>query len=191
MIGRLSGILLEKTPPEVVLDCHGVGYEVQVSMGTFYNLPSLGEPVALLTHMVVREDAQLLYGFATASERGAFRELIKISGVGPRTALAVLSGMSVSELAQAVSRQESGRLTKVPGIGKKTAERLLLELKGKLGADLGAAGATVVSDAQADIQQALLALGYSDKEAALALKALPQDVGVSEGIKLALKALAK
>ena len=141
--------------------------------------------------MVVREDAQLLYGFATASERGAFRELIKISGVGPRTALAVLSGMSVSELAQAVSRQESGRLTKVPGIGKKTAERLLLELKGKLGADLGAAGATVVSDAQADIQQALLALGYSDKEAALALKALPQDVGVSEGIKLALKALAK
>ncbi|MEY3381761.1 MAG: Holliday junction branch migration protein RuvA [Hylemonella sp.] len=191
MIGRLSGILLEKNPPEVVLDCHGVGYEVQVSMGTFYNLPSLGEPVALLTHMVVREDAQLLYGFATASERGAFRELIKISGVGPRTALAVLSGMSVSELAQAVSRQESGRLTKVPGIGKKTAERLLLELKGKLGADLGAAGATVVSDAQADIQQALLALGYSDKEAALALKALPQDVGVSEGIKLALKALAK
>ena len=191
MIGRLSGILLEKNPPEVVLDCHGVGYEVQVSMGTFYNLPSLGEPVALLTHMVVREDAQLLYGFATAAERGAFRELIKISGVGPRTALAVLSGMSVSELAQAVSRQESGRLTKVPGIGKKTAERLLLELKGKLGADLGAAGATVVSDAQADIQQALLALGYSDKEAALALKALPQDVGVSEGIKLALKALAK
>ena len=191
MIGRLSGILLEKNPPEVVLDCHGVGYEVQVSMGTFYNVPSLGEPVALLTHMVVREDAQLLYGFATASERGAFRELIKISGVGPRTALAVLSGMSVSELAQAVSRQESGRLTKVPGIGKKTAERLLLELKGKLGADLGAAGATVVSDAQADIQQALLALGYSDKEAALALKALPQDVGVSEGIKLALKALAK
>ena len=191
MIGRLSGILLEKNPPEVVLDCHGVGYEVQVSMGTFYNLPSLGEPVALLTHMVVREDAQLLYGFAAASERGAFRELIKISGVGPRTALAVLSGMSVSELAQAVSRQESGRLTKVPGIGKKTAERLLLELKGKLGADLGAAGATVVSDAQADIQQALLALGYSDKEAALALKALPQDVGVSEGIKLALKALAK
>lgn len=191
MIGRLSGILLEKNPPEVVLDCHGVGYEVQVSMGTFYNLPSLGEPVALLTHMVVREDAQLLYGFATASERGAFRELIKISGVGPRTALAVLSGMSVSELAQAVSRQESGRLTKVPGIGKKTAERLLLELKGKLGTDLGAAGATVVSDAQADIQQALLALGYSDKEAALALKALPQDVGVSEGIKLALKALAK
>jgi len=191
MIGRLSGILLEKNPPEVVLDCHGVGYEVQVSMGTFYNLPSLGEPVALLTHMVVRVDAQLLYGFATASERGAFRELIKISGVGPRTALAVLSGMSVSELAQAVSRQESGRLTKVPGIGKKTAERLLLELKGKLGADLGAAGATVVSDAQADIQQALLALGYSDKEAALALKALPQDVGVSEGIKLALKALAK
>ncbi|MFZ9298195.1 MAG: Holliday junction branch migration protein RuvA [Hylemonella sp.] len=191
MIGRLSGILLEKNPPEVVVDCHGVGYEVQVSMGTFYNLPNLGEPVVLLTHFVVREDAQLLYGFATNPERAAFRELIKISGVGPRTALAVLSGMSVAELAQAVSRQEAGRLTKVPGIGKKTAERLLLELKGKLGADLGLPGASPVSDAQTDILQALQALGYSDKEAALALKALPQDVGVSEGIKLALKALAK
>lgn len=190
MIGRLSGILLEKNPPEVVLDCHGVGYEVQVSMGTFYNLPSLGEPVALLTHMVVREDAQLLYGFATASERGAFRELIKISGVGPRTALAVLSGMSVSELAQAVSRQESGRLTKVPGIGKKTAERLLLELKGKLGADLVTTGSASHDHAN-DILQALVALGYSDKEAALALKSLPPDVGVSDGIKMALKALAK
>lgn len=191
MIGRLSGILLEKNPPEVVVDCHGVGYEVQVSMGTFYNLPNLGEPVVLLTHFVVREDAQLLYGFATNPERAAFRDLIKISGVGPRTALAVLSGMSVAELAQAVSRQEAGRLTKVPGIGKKTAERLLLELKGKLGADLGLPGASPVSDAQTDILQALQALGYSDKEAALALKALPQDVGVSEGIKLALKALAK
>lgn len=191
MIGRLIGILLEKNPPEVLLDCHGVGYEVQVSMSTFYNLPNLGEKVSLLTHFVVREDAQLLYGFGTPAERDAFRQLIKISGVGPRTALAVLSGMSVAELAQAVSLQEAGRLVKVPGIGKKTAERLLLELKGKLGADMGVAGVQPASDAQADILQALLALGYSDKEAAAALKALPAEVGVSEGIKLALKALAK
>ena len=146
--------------------------------------------MSLLTHFVVREDAQILYGFATAPERAAFRELIKISGVGPRTALSVLSGMSVGELAQAVTLQEAGRLIKVPGIGKKTAERLLLELKGKLGADIGMPLAPV-DDAQADILQALLALGYSDKEAAAALKALPKDVGVSDGIKLALKALAK
>ena len=190
MIGRLSGLLAEKNPPEVLLDCQGVGYEVLVPMSTFYNLPAVGERVTLLTHFVVREDAQILYGFGTAAEREAFRQLIKISGVGPRTALSVLSGMSVTELSQAVTRQEAGRLVKVPGIGKKTAERLLLELKGKLGADLGAPAAAV-GDAQGDIQQALIALGYSDKEAAAALKGLPQDVNVSEGIKLALKALAK
>lgn len=194
MIGRLSGTLLAKNPPEVLVDCHGVGYEVQVSMNTFYHLPALGQPVTLLTHFVVREDAQLLYGFGEDAERAAFRELIKVSGVGPRTALAVLSGMSVAELAQAVTQQEMGRLLKAPGVGKKTAERLLLELKGKLGADIGVAGAGAaakVHDAQADIQQALLALGYSDKEAAAALKALPKDVDVSDGIRLALKSLAK
>ncbi len=190
MIGRLQGLLAEKNPPQVVVDCHGVGYEVDVPMGTFYNLPALGERVTLLTHFVVREDAQLLYGFGTAAERSAFRQLIKISGVGPRTALAVLSGLGVADLAQAVTLQEAGRLVKVPGIGKKTAERLLLELKGKLGADIGPHTA-VANDHQADILQALLALGYSDKEAAAALKALPADVGVSEGIKLALKALSK
>ena len=190
MIGKLTGTLLEKNPPEVLVDCHGVGYEVLVPMSTFYNLPGVGEQVSLLTQFIVREDAQLLYGFATARERQAFRELIKISGVGPRTALSILSGLGVQDLAQAVSLQESGRLVKVPGIGKKTAERLLLELKGKLGADMGAR-AHVANDSQADILQALLALGYSDKEAAAALKALPPDVGVSEGIKLALKALAK
>jgi len=190
MIGKLTGTLSLKNPPDVLVDCHGVGYEVSVPMSTFYNLPALGEPVTLLTHFVVREDAQLLYGFATAPEREAFRQLIKISGVGPRTALSVLSGMSVGELAQAITAQEAGRLVKVPGIGKKTAERLLLELKGKLGADLGAP-VSLASDAHADIQQALVALGYSDKEAALALKPLPANVGVSEGIKLALKALAK
>ncbi len=190
MIGRLSGILSEKNPPHVLVDCNGVGYEVDVPMSTFYNLPATGERVTLLTHFVVREDAQILYGFGTASERATFRLLIKISGVGPRTALGVLSGMSADELARAVAEQEPGRLTKVPGIGKKTAERLLLELKGKLGADLGPSSAGH-TDHHSDILQALLALGYSDKEAALSLKALPADVGVSEGIKLALKALAK
>ena len=190
MIGRLTGLLAEKNPPEVLLDCNGVGYEVLVPMSTFYNLPGLGEKVSLLTHFVVREDAQILYGFGNNAERAAFRQLIKISGVGPRTALSVLSGMSVEDLAQAVTLQESGRIIKVPGIGKKTAERLLLELKGKLGADMGVQ-VNVGSDSQLDILQALVALGYSDRDAALALKALPKDIGVSDGIKLALKALAK
>jgi Holliday junction DNA helicase RuvA len=190
MIGRITGILAEKSPPQLLIDVNGVGYEVDVPMSSFYNLPGLGERVTLLTHFVVREDAQILYGFLTHDERGTFRLLVKISGVGPRTALAILSGLSVTELAQAVSLQESGRLVKVPGIGKKTAERLLLELKGKLGDSL-AAPTRVASDAQGDILQALLALGYSDREAAAALKALPADVGVSDGIKLALRALAK
>jgi holliday junction DNA helicase RuvA len=191
MIGRLSGTLGDKNPPQVLVDCNGVGYEVDVPMSTFYNLPGVGEKVTLLTHFVVREDAQILYGFGSSSEREAFRQLIKISGVGPRTALSVLSGMSVADIAQAVTAQDAGRLVKVPGIGKKTAERLLLELKGKIGADLGLASGAATSDAQTDILQALVALGYSDKEAAASLKALPRDVGVSEGIKLALKALAK
>ena len=191
MIGRLSGILLEKNPPQLLVDCGGVGYEVDVPMSSFYNLPATGEAVSLFTHLVVREDAQLLYGFGSQSERAAFRQLIKISGVGPRIALAILSGLSVSDLSQAVSRQESGRLTKIPGIGKKTAERLLLELKGKLGADLGAVGGVLHNDASADILNALLALGYSDKEAMLALKQVPDGSGVSDGIKLALKALSK
>ena len=190
MIGKLTGILSDKNPPQVIVDCGGVGYEVQVPMSTFYNLPPEGQRVSLLTHFVVREDAQILYGFGSTAERAAFRELVKIAGVGPRTALSILSGLSVADLAQAVTLQEVGRLIKVPGIGKKTAERLLLELKGRLGADIGAA-AGAASDAQADILQALLALGYNDREAAAALKALPPDVGVSEGIKLALRALAK
>lgn len=190
MIGRLTGLLAEKNPPEILLDCNGVGYEVLVPMSTFYNLPGLGEKISLLTHFIVREDAQILYGFGNAAERAAFRQLIKISGVGPRTALSVLSGMSVQDLSQAVTMQEAGRILKVPGIGKKTAERLLLELKGKLGADIGA-HVSVANEAQSDILQALVALGYSDRDAALALKALPQDVGVSDGIKLALKALSK
>ena len=190
MIGKLTGTLSDKNPPQVVLDCGGVGYEVHVPMSTFYNLPGVGDKVSLLIHFVVREDAQILYGVGTAPEREAFRELIKISGVGPRTALSVLSGMGVGDLVQAITLQEAGRLMKVPGIGKKTAERLLLELKGRLAPDMGVSSAGL-NDAQGDILQALLALGYSDKEAALALKPLPTDVGVSEGIKLALRALAK
>ena len=191
MIGRLTGILVEKSPPQVLVDVGGVGYEVDVPMSTFFNLPALGERVTLLTHFVVREDAQVLFGFLTAEERATFRQLVKISGVGPRTALSILSGLSVAELAQAVSLQESGRLVKVPGIGKKTAERLLLELKGKLGADLGAPGGAVQHDAQSDILNALLALGYSDKEALAALKNMPTGSSVSDGIKYALKALSK
>ena len=191
MIGKLSGTLSEKNPPQVLVDCQGVGYEVDVPMSTFYNLPAVGEKVSLLTHFVVREDAQILYGFGSSEERAAFRQLIKISGVGPRMALGVLSGMSVPELAQAITLQEAGRLVKIPGIGKKTAERLLLELKGKMGADLGPATATAADSTQNDILQALVALGYSDKEAALSLKALPAGVSVSEGIKFALKALAR
>jgi len=189
MIGRLTGVIAEKSPPLVLIDVHGVGYEVDVPMSTFYNLPALGDKVSLLTHFVVREDAQILFGFLTGEERATFRQLIKISGVGPRMALSLLSGLSVAELAAAVTRQDAARLVKVPGVGKKTAERLLLELKGKLGVDLGLP-VNVANDAQGDILQALIALGYSEKEAAQALKALPPAVGVSDGIKLALKALS-
>ena len=191
MIGRLSGLLAEKSPPQILIDCQGVGYEVDVPMSTFYNLPALGERVTLLTHFVVREDAQILYGFGTLAERDAFRQLVKISGVGPRTAPAVLSGLSVADLAQAVGAQEAARLVKVPGIGKKTAERLLLELKGKLGPELGTHPAVLAPDDNGDILQALVSLGYTDREALAAVKALPKDVGVSEGIKLALKVLTR
>lgn len=189
MIGRLTGTLLEKNPPQITLDVQGVGYELEVPMSTFYNLPDAGGRLSLFTHMVVREDGHFLFGFGSEGERAAFRQLIRITGVGPRIALALLSGLSVGELAQAVAMQETGRLTRVPGIGKKTAERLLLELKGKLGADLAAPAAGALSEAQGDITQALQALGYNEREAQAALEALPPEVGVSEGIKLALKAL--
>ena len=190
MIGRLSGILLEKNPPQVVIDVHGVGYEVDVPMSTFYNLPATGEKVVLLTHFVVREDGQYLYGFGSEAERFAFRQLVKISGIGARMALAVLSGLSVSDLSAAVARQEVGRLVKVPGIGKKTAERLLLELKGKL-ADALPNAAHALQDSQHDILNALLALGYNDREAAAAMKSLSADVTTSDGIRQALKLLSK
>ena len=190
MIGRLSGLLLDKNPAQLIVDCNGVGYEVSVPMSTFYNLPATGERVMLLTHMVVREDAQLLYGFGTSQERELFRQLIKISGIGARTALGILSGMSVNDLAQAVTLQEVGRLTRIPGIGKKTAERLLLELKGKLGAELGTATGTE-GESSNDVLSALLALGYSEKEALLAIKQVPAGSSVSDGIRQALKALSK
>jgi Holliday junction DNA helicase RuvA len=192
MIGRVAGVLVEKNPPQILVEAAGVGYEIEVPMSTFYNLPASGERVTLLTHLVVREDAHLLYGFATDSERRAFRQLLKVNGVGARTALAVLSGMSVSELVEAIASQESGRLVKIPGIGKKTAERLLLELKGKLGADaLSGLALNREKPAASDVINALLGLGYSDKEAQLAVKQLPDGLSVSEGIRQALKSLAR
>jgi Holliday junction DNA helicase RuvA len=191
MIGRITGKLLEKSPPTVLVEAGGVGYEVDVPMSTFFNLPAIGQGVALLTHFVVREDAQQLYGFLTPEERATFRELVKISGVGARTALSILSGLSVAELSAAVSKQDGARLVKVPGIGKKTADRLLLELKGRLGPDLAPAATAVADASQTDILQALIALGYSEREAGTALKTLPAGVAVAEGIKLALKALSR
>ena len=192
MIGRLTGILVAKNPPQILLDVRGVAYEVDVPMSTFYNLPGTGEEVTLHTHLVVREDAHLLYGFGSEQERAAFRQLLKITGIGARTALSVLSGLSVADLAHAVTLQEAGRLTKIPGIGKKTAERLLLELKDKLGVPLtSAVGVHRAPPASSDILNALFALGYNEKEAAGAVKALPEGVAVADGIRQALKLLSK
>jgi Holliday junction DNA helicase RuvA len=192
MIGRLSGILLEKNPPQILLDVQGVAYEVDVPMSTFYNLPGAGERVTLYTQLVVREDAHLLYGFGSENERHAFRQLTKVNGIGARIALSVLSGLSVAELAQAITMQESGRLTRIPGIGKKTAERILLELKDKLGAQLTTAvGLNRTPPAASDILNALFSLGYNEKEAVAAVRTLPEGVAVADGIKQALKVLAK
>ncbi|HEY6821978.1 MAG TPA: Holliday junction branch migration protein RuvA [Burkholderiales bacterium] len=186
MIGRLSGRLAAKNPPQVLVDTGGVAYEVDVPMSTFYSLPATGEAVTLYTHFVVREDVQALYGFATLEERSAFRQLIRISGVGARTALSVLSGLSVADLSEAVALQDPGRLTRIPGIGKKTAERLLLELKGKL-AETGAKPAGGTSD----VVNALMGLGYSEKEALIAVKGIAAGTPLAEGIRSALKVLAK
>ena len=192
MIGQLNGILLDKQPPDILVDVQGVGYELQAPMSTFYGLPAVGQKVRLHTQLIVREDAHLLFGFASLEERQMFRELIRISGVGPRIALAVLSGLSVSDLSRAVADQESGPLQRVPGIGKKTAERLLLELKGRLmpgatSSDGAAAGAS----SDLDVLRALLALGYSEKEARNATAKLAPGIGVEEGIRDALKLLVK
>jgi Holliday junction DNA helicase RuvA len=191
MIGRLTGILLEKNPPQILLDVQGVGYEVDVPMSTFYNLPQLNERVVLHTQLIVREDAHLLYGFGSNDERIAFRQLLKISGVGPKLALSVLSGLSLNDLAAAVANKEAGRLTKIPGVGKKTAERLLLELQGKFAAVGAMSQGIEVSSAGSDIVNALQALGYNEKEADWAAGQLPREVGVSDGIRQALKLLSK
>lgn len=192
MIGRIHGTLITISAPKLLIDCHGVGYEVDVPMSTLYQLPPVGQMITLLMHFHVREDQQQLFGFATEAERNAFRALIKISGVGARTALAVLSGMSVSELIQAIATQDPGALVRVPGIGKKTAERLLLELKGKLAPDLGISqNASGKPDTTSEVIQALVSLGYSDKEAHLAVRQIPADTSVSDGIKIALKSLSK
>jgi Holliday junction DNA helicase RuvA len=191
MIGRIHGKLAEKHPPQIVVDVQGVGYEIDVPMSTFYQLPATGAEVSLYTHMVVREDAHQLYGFATEAERHAFRRLLKISGVGARTALSVLSGMSVSDLRDAVAAQDAGRLTKIPGIGKKTAERLLLELRDKLDAMLGASTAAKGDGRAGDVTNALLSLGYNEREAAWATQQLPAGLNVAEGIRQSLRLLSK
>jgi holliday junction DNA helicase RuvA len=192
MIARLKGVLIEKTPPQVVVDCQGVGYECEVPMSTFYNLPSLGESVTLLTHFIVREDAQLLYGFGTERERATFRQLLKVNGVGAKSALSILSGLSVDDLIQAIALQETALLTRVPGVGKKTAERLLLELKDKFSVE-GLTNASIAApkSATGDVLNALIALGYNEREALATVKQLPVEVALSDGIKQALKLLSK
>jgi len=192
MIGRISGILLDKTPPLVLIDCNGVGYECEVPMSTFYLLPQVGDKVTLLTHFVVREDAQLLFGFGTNQERLMFRQLLKVNGIGAKSALAILSGLSIDELIQAVSLQEAGLLTRVPGIGKKIAERLLLELKDKFTFDsaLSIKGSGMASISQ-DVLNALIALGYNERESLNAVKSLDINLSVNDGIKQALKYLSK
>jgi len=190
MIGRISGVLVEKHPPLVLVDVQGVGYEIDVPMSTFYNLPAVGERVLLHTQLVVREDAHFLFGFGTEGEREVFRQLVKIAGIGARTALAVLSGLSVNELRQAVAAQDGGRLVKIPGIGKKTAERLLLELRDKLEVKGVAPGAGEAAGGS-DVLNALLALGYNEREASWAIKQLAAGLSVSEGIRQALKLLSK
>ena len=190
MIGRITGVLAIKQPPQVLVDVGGVGYEIDVPMSTFYNLPALGERVSLLTHLAIREDAHLLYGFGSEIERTAFRELLKVSGIGAKTALAVLSGLSVNDLAAAIAAQETGRIIKVPGIGKKTAERLLLELKGKP-VFAGAIASSAPAGMSDDVRQALLALGYNERETNEALRNLPVDLPVGEAIRQALRSLSK
>lgn len=192
MIGRLNGILLEKTPPLVLIDCNGVGYECEVPMSTFYNLPAIGEKVVMLTHFVVREDAQLLYGFGSSQERATFRQLLKVNGIGAKSALSILSGLSIDELVQAVALQETTMLTRVPGVGKKTAERLLLELKDKFTIDgVAAMNSNQPKSASSDVLNALLALGYNEREAMAAVKLLDKEISVTDGIKQALKLLSK
>ena len=191
MIARLNGTLIEKSPPQVIVDCNGVGYEVEVPMSTFYNLPEIGNKIQLLIHFVVREDAQLLYGFGSEQEKSTFKQLLKVNGIGAKSALSILSGVSIDDLVEAVSRQEVGMLTRVPGIGKKTAERLLLELKDKFAVTGSTTTTTLPKSASYDVLNALIALGYNEREASAAVKLLPKEVSVADGIKQALKSLSK
>jgi Holliday junction DNA helicase RuvA len=193
MLAKITGTLIEKNPPQIVVDTqHGLAYEIDVPMSTYYNLPNTGEPVCLFLHLAIREDAQQLFGFSSAAERASFRMLVKISGVGSRTALAILSGLSSDDLQQAISNQDISRLMGIPGIGKKTAERLVLELKDKfkgMSFNFAATAAQPHNDRD-DIAQALSALGYGDKDVNAALKQLPNDLGVSAGIRQALQWLS-
>lgn len=191
MIARLNGKLIEKSPPFIVVDCHGVGYEVEVPMSTFYQLPDLGQNVQLLTHFVVREDAQLLYGFGSEQEKNTFKQLLKVNGIGAKSALSILSGISIDDLTHAVSQQEVGMLTRIPGIGKKTAERLLLELKDKFVVTGSTNAQPQAKSASHDILNALVTLGYNEREAAAAVKLLDKEISVTDGIKQALKHLSK
>ena len=191
MIGRIQGVVVDKSFPQVIVSCHGVGYEIDVPMSTFYPLPKPGDEVTLLTHLVVREDAHLLFGFLTAAERSAFRQLLKISGVGPKVALAVLSGLSVDDLAAAVESEDAARLTKIPGIGKKTAERLVLELRDKLPKAMTAVRSEAGGAAGGDVLVALVGLGYNEREAQAAIKQLPADLALADAIRQALKHLAR
>ena len=190
MIARLNGILIEKSPPQVIVDCNGVGYEVEVPMSTFYNLPEIGSKIQLLIHFVVREDAQLLYGFGSEQEKSTFKQLLKVNGIGAKSALSILSGVSIDDLVEAVNRQEVGMLTRIPGIGKKTAERLLLELKDKFAVTGSATTISQPKSASYDVLNALIALGYNEREAGAAVKLLPKEVTVTDGIKQALKSLS-
>ena len=191
MIARLNGTLIEKSPPQVIVDCNGVGYEVEVPMSTFYNLPEIGKQIQLLIHFVVREDAQLLYGFGSEQEKSTFKQLLKVNGIGAKSALSILSGVAIDDLVEAVNRQEVGMLTRVPGIGKKTAERLLLELKDKFAIIGSTTTTSLPKSASYDVLNALIALGYNEREAGAAVKLLPKEVTVAEGIKQALKSLSK
>lgn len=200
MIGRLRGTLQEKQPPHVMLDVNGVGYELEVPMTTLYRLPSVGEPLTLHTHLVVREDAQLLYGFAEKRERELFRELIRLNGVGPKLALALMSGLEVDELVRCVQAQDTSVLVKVPGVGKKTAERLLVELKDRFKAwetlpgmtqlVMEPSAASRVSSAENDAVSALISLGYKPQEASRAVAAVKAEgLSSEELIRSALKGM--
>jgi Holliday junction DNA helicase RuvA len=191
MIGRIKGRLIDKSPPIILVDCQGVGYELEVPMTTFYELPDIGNDITLLTHFVVREDAQLLFGFASHQERKIFKQLIKVNGIGAKVALSILSGISLNELMRAINQSESDLLVKIPGIGKKTADRLVLELKDKF-KDIPADGSKDSIPSQVDdIQNALLGLGYSLKDAVTVIRDLPDEISVNDGIRQALKMLSK